>query len=99
MNGCCERRKSRSLKSWVDFEKKIPVRTFGACCVSTPPQRHLGRPKGAVADRIKHQDRIVALRGNGVSIRKIADLVGVSPSTVQKALRRADGRDIVLTVI
>ncbi len=50
--------------------------------------KSFGRPKGAMAEKVLKQDEIVELREAGKSIRKIAALVGVSPPTVQKALKR-----------
>jgi DNA invertase Pin-like site-specific DNA recombinase len=47
--------------------------------------RTLGRPRAAV-----RLERVVALRGRGLSIRDIAAETGVSPMTVQRTLKATD---------
>ncbi|NIC05761.1 recombinase family protein [Billgrantia bachuensis] len=47
-----------------------------------------GQYKGRPSDQKLHQ-RIRELRGQGLSVRKTADILGCSPSTVQRAIKAA----------
>ncbi|MCZ6638313.1 MAG: recombinase family protein, partial [Alphaproteobacteria bacterium] len=73
-----------------EFEReRIRERINAGLARAKAEGKKLGRPKGTTQAKVKHQAEIKSLRGAGMSIRKIADALRVSTSTVQAALKRA----------
>jgi DNA invertase Pin-like site-specific DNA recombinase len=76
------------LSSIAKMEReKIRERTLAGLERARKQGRVGGRPKAA--DDYKLVQRVEILRAQGASIRKIAELVGASPTTIQKLLSSA----------
>jgi DNA invertase Pin-like site-specific DNA recombinase len=78
------------LGSIAEFERDlIRDRVSAGMRAAQRRGRSIGRPRSVTRER---QERILRLRGAGRSLREIAALLGVSKSTVSRAIAQADKR-------
>jgi len=76
--------------AFAAFERRlIQERVKAGLARAKANGQKLGRPFGWTVEKRKHEDEVLTLRRNGVSIRRIAATVGIAKSTVQVIVKEA----------